>query len=165
MFDWISPELLSFIVFFGLVVAVAAFGGQWGAGSWYRMLRKPSWTPPNRLFPIAWTILYFMIGLVGWQIWETPGEGTRLLLIIWGVQLLLNAVWSYIFFGRKQIGLALADIALLWLAIVAFILLAWDVNRVAAWLFAPYLLWVSYAAALNAAILTRNPVRSRRSNV
>lgn len=161
MFDWISPELLSFIVIFGLVVGVAAFGGQWGAGSWYRLLRKPSWTPPDRVFPVAWTILYFMIAFVGWQIWETPGDDTRLLLVIWGTQLLLNAVWSYIFFGRKQIGLALADIVLLWLAIAAFIILAWDISRMASWLFVPYLLWVSYAGALNAAILTRNPIHSR----
>jgi tryptophan-rich sensory protein len=161
MLDWISSELLSFIVFVALVIAAAAFGGQWGAGSWYRMLSKPSWTPPDRLFPIAWTLIYFMIAIAGWQIWETPGADTRLPLIVWGVQLLLNAFWSYIFFGRKQIGLALADIALLWLAIAAFIVLCWDINRAASWLFVPYLLWVSYAGALNAAILARNPVHSR----
>ena len=161
MLDWISPELLSFIVFFGLVVAAAVFGGQWGADSWYQMLNKPSWTPPNWLFPVAWTILYFMIALAGWQIWETPGADTQLPLAAWGVQLLLNAFWSYIFFGRKQIGLALAEIVLLWIAIAAFIILAWDINRTAAWLFVPYLIWVSYAGALNAAILAGNPVHSR----
>lgn len=161
MLDWISSELLSFIVFVGLVIAAATFGGQWGAGSWYRMLSKPSWTPPARAFPIVWTVLYFMIAIAGWQIWETPGADTRLPLIIWGVQLLLNAAWSYIFFGRKQIGLALADIALLWLAIAAFIVLCWDINRVASLLFVPYLLWVGYAGALNASILARNPVHSR----
>ncbi|MBX2805446.1 MAG: tryptophan-rich sensory protein [Hyphomicrobiales bacterium] len=165
MLDWISPELLSFFVFVGLVISAAAFGGQWRAGRWYQLLDKPSWTPPNWLFPIAWTIIYFMIAMAGWQIWETPHAGTLLPLVVWGIQLLLNTAWSYIFFARKQIGLALADIVALWLSIAAFIILAWDINRAAAWLFVPYMVWVSYAAALNATILTRNPVHSRRSNV
>jgi tryptophan-rich sensory protein len=70
--------------------------------------------------------------------------------------LLLNALWSYIFFGRKEIGMALADIAALWLLIAAFIVLGWPANRLAAALFVPYLAWVSYAAALNASIWRRN---------
>jgi tryptophan-rich sensory protein len=120
------------------------------------MLSKPSWTPPNWAFPVAWTVLYLMIAIAGWLIWATPHEERSLLLALWGGQLFLNAAWSYIFFGRKDIAVALLDIAALWGLIAAFIYLAWDVNQRAAWLFLPYLLWVSYAAALNAAISARN---------
>ncbi len=157
--DWISPDLLSFAVFVGLVIAAAAFGGQWGADPWYRALSKPSWTPPDRLFPIAWTLLYLMIAIAGWLTWETAYESRNLLLGLWGAQLVANAVWSYIFFGRKEIALAFFDIAVLWLLIAAFILLGWDVNQRASLLFVPYLIWVTYAGALNASIWRRNPVR------
>ncbi len=160
MLDWISPNILSFAVFVGLVLAAAVFGGQWGAGPWYNALSKPSWTPPNWLFPVAWTVLYLMIAVAGWLIWETPHESQNLLLAVWGIQLLLNAGWSYIFFGRKEIGLAFIELSGLWLSIAAFILLAWPVNPNASLLFIPYLIWVSYAGALNAAIWRRNPIRA-----
>jgi benzodiazapine receptor len=160
--DWISSDLFSFAGFVGLVIAAAAFGGQWGAGPWYSALSKPSWTPPNWLFPVAWTLIYLMIAVAGWLVWEGEEPEWPVLLAVWGIQLLANAVWSYIFFGRKDVGLALADIAVLWLLIAAFIALAWDGNRLAALLFVPYLAWVGYAGALNAAIWRRNPVHSRQ---
>jgi tryptophan-rich sensory protein len=158
--DWISSSVLSFAVFVGLVIATAAFGGQWGADPWYKMLSKPRWTPPNWLFPIAWTIIYLAIAVAGWTVWDTGEPEWPALMALWAAQLIANAIWSYIFFGRKEIGLALADIALLWVLIAAFIVLAWDGNRLAGLLFLPYLLWVSYAGALNLAIWRRNPVRS-----
>jgi tryptophan-rich sensory protein len=158
--DWISPDIFSFAVFTLMVVAAATFGGQWGAGPWYDSLSKPAWTPPNWLFPVAWTILYLMIAVAGWLIWETPNERQNLLLGVWGAQLLLNAGWSYIFFGRKELGLAFAELTGLWLLIAAFVFLAWPVNQNASLLFVPYLIWVSYAGALNAAIWRRNPVRA-----
>jgi len=159
--EWISKDIISFAVFAGLVVATAAFGGQWGAGPWYRALSKPSWTPPNWLFPVAWSVLYLMVAIAGWLIWHTPHESRALVLTVWAVQLLLNAAWSYIFFGRKELGIAFVEMSGLWLSIAAFIVLAWPVNQTAALLFAPYLIWVSYAAALNAVIWRRNPVRTR----
>ncbi len=158
MLDWISPDIISFAAFVGLVIAAAAFGGQWGARPWYNALSKPSWTPPNWLFPVAWSLLYLMVAVAGWLIWETPHPSRSPLLTLWAVQLLLNAAWSYIFFGRKEIGLALGELTVLWLTIAAFTVLSWNVNANASLLFAPYLIWVSYAAALNAAIWRRNPV-------
>jgi tryptophan-rich sensory protein len=159
MTELISSAPFSFAVFVGLVIAAAAFGGQWGAGAWYNALSKPGWTPPNGLFPVAWTVLYLMMAVAGWLIWETPHPSRPALLAVWGAQLLLNALWSYIFFGRKDIGLALAELSGLWVLIAIFTVLAWPVNREAALLFLPYLIWVSYAGALNAAIWRRNPVR------
>lgn len=158
--EWISPDIVSFAVFIGFVIAAAAFGGQWGADPWYRALSKPSWTPPNWLFPVAWSVLYLMVAFAGWLIWETPTEQRFLILSFWGAQLLLNATWSYIFFGRKEIGLALIQLIALWLSIAGFIALAWPVNQTAGLLFVPYLIWVSYAGALNASIWRRNPVRA-----
>lgn len=158
--DWISPDLLTFLGFFGAVAAAAAFGGQWGAGPWYKALSKPSWTPPNWLFPVAWSVLYIMIAVAGWLIWRTPHPDQGLLLGLWVAQLFFNALWSYIFFGRKNLGLALAELTLLWLSIAAFTVLAWPVNQTASLLFAPYLVWVSYAGALNASIWQRNTARA-----
>lgn len=160
MSDWISPEFLSFLPFLGLVAAAAAFGGQWGARDWYKSLSKPRWTPPNWLFPVAWSVLYVMIAVAGWMVWRASGENLGPALWVWVLQLLLNAGWSYVFFGRQDIGLALVTIAALWLSIAGFILLAWPVDESASLLFVPYLVWVSFAAALNLSIRLRNPTRA-----
>lgn len=159
--DWISSDVISFAVFTGLVIAAALFGGQWSAGPWYESLSKPSWTPPNWAFPIAWSILYLMIAVAGWLLWESDIPSRETLLWIWAAQLLLNAVWSYIFFGRKQIMLAYVDIVALWTLICVFIVMAWDQSQLIALLFVPYLLWVSYAATLNQAIWRLNRPRPR----
>ena len=157
---WMSYNVLTFIVFLALVAGTAFFGGLWGANSWYRSLSKPGWTPPDWLFPAMWTLLYTLMAIAGWLVWNTPSESRTLLLSLWGVQLVLNGLWSYIFFGRRSIRLALADIAALWLVIAAFVIAAWPVNMLAAILFVPYLAWVSYAAALNADIWRRNSGRA-----
>jgi benzodiazapine receptor len=144
------------IIVFGLVCfAAATSGGIFAPGDWYKALNKPSWTPPDWLFPIAWTVLYIMIAAAGVLVWRAEGFG--LALGIWTSQLILNAAWSWIMFGRKKIGLALADAGGMWLLIVAFILVAWPVNSTASLLFLPYLAWVSVAFMLNLSILRLNP--------
>ena len=97
-----------------------------------------------------------MIAIAGWLAWRRQGFGPA--VVIWGAGLALNALWSYLMFGRHDIALALACIVALWLTIAAFIRAAWDVERRAAWLFVPYLLWVSYATALNVTIYLLNRV-------
>jgi benzodiazapine receptor len=154
--SWVSYNMLAFIIFLALVGGAAFFGGQWNNKGWYASLSKPGWTPPSWLFPPVWTLLYVLIAIAGWLVWNTPHESRTLLLALWGVQLVLNAFWSFIFFGRKQIGAALAEIAALWVAIAAFTVLAWPANHLASMLFMPYLAWVSYALALNAWIWRRN---------
>lgn len=141
--------------FFALVIAAASTGAMFSPGAWYESLVRPSWTPPNWLFPIAWTILYAMIAIAGWRVWEAEGFG--LTLAVWAVGLILNAAWSWIMFGERQIGWALVDLILMWISIVAFIALAWPIDRTAAYLFLPYLVWVSYAGALNFVIWRLNP--------
>lgn len=145
---------VSLIIFLGLVVMAAATGAQFVPGPWYEALTKPWWTPPNWVFPVAWTALYIMIAVAGWRVWRSEGAGAA--LAVWAIGLVLNAAWSWIMFSRHEIGLALADLALLWLSIAAFIVLALPVDRLAAYLFVPYLAWVSYAGALNLAIWRMN---------
>jgi translocator protein len=142
------------LVFVALVALTGLSGTTFLPGPFYAALHKPGWTPPNELFPPVWAALYVMIALAGWIVWRAQGLGPA--LWIWLVQLMLNGAWPWLMFGRKQIDVALIDIGLLWLAILAFIVVAWSVRRSAALLFVPYFLWVSYAAALNFALLYLN---------
>lgn len=142
-------------VFLIVTAAAATTGGLFTPGPWYETLAKPSWTPPNWAFPVVWTILYIMIAIAGWLVWDA--KGLSLVVGVWGVQLVLNAAWSWIMFGQKNITLALWDAGAMWLAIAAFIALAWPVSRTAALLFLPYLAWVSIAFYLNWTILRLNP--------
>jgi translocator protein len=156
--DRIAPErrsrLTSAIAFILIVVATASSGAIFKPGPWYETLRKPAWTPPKWAFPVVWTILYMMIAYAGWIVWQQAGWSVALLA--WGVQILANAAWSWLFFGRRRMDLALADIGVLWLSIVAFIVLAWPISTLAALLFLPYLAWVSTAGALNYSVLRLN---------
>ncbi len=147
--NWIA--LAAFLLAVGLA---AAFGATYRPGDWYLSLAKPSWTPPNSVFGPVWTLLYIMIAIAGWLVWRQSAMSSA--MIAWLVALVLNAAWSYLFFGRQQIGAALVDIAALWCAIAAFIVLARGLSPLASLLFVPYLLWVSFASALNAAIWRLN---------
>ena len=142
-------------VFVLIVAAAAVFGARYMPGAWYQGLIKPSWTPPNWLFGPVWTLLYIMIAVAGWRVWRAAGMSAA--LAVWIVNIAANALWSYLMFGQQNIGAALGDIALVWLTIIAFIVLAWRLDRTAALMFVPYLIWVSYASALNAAIWRLNP--------
>jgi tryptophan-rich sensory protein len=141
--------------FIALVFVAASSGALFQPGAWYAALNKPSWTPPNWLFPVAWSVLYLLIAIAGWKVWQV--EGIKTALIVWGISLLINMSWSYIMFERKEIGLALVDLILLWISIVAFMVLAWPVSQTATYLFVPYLMWVSIAGALNFSVWRLNP--------
>jgi translocator protein len=147
-------HVLVFATFAVLVAMAASFGAMFEPGPWYAGLTKPSWTPPNWLFGPVWGILYIMIAIAGYRSWGAAGLTAP--TIIWGIALALNAAWSYIMFGAHQIGWAFVDISALWLMIVAFIIVVWPLDKWAALLFVPYLVWVSYAAALNYAIWQLN---------
>ncbi|MEF2073945.1 TspO/MBR family protein [Consotaella aegiceratis] len=130
-------------------------GGGWLIGSmtetagWYQALAKPSFTPPDWLFPVAWTALYILIGIAGWRVRE---KRLADLLSLWWIQLALNFAWTPVFFVVHMIAPALVIICLLLGAAVAFVVMAWRHDRLAALCFVPYALWVAYAAVLNAAI-------------
>lgn len=143
------------VVFLIIVLAAASSGALFKPGEWYEGLRKPGWTPPKWAFPVVWTILYVMIGYAGWLVW-TVAEWS-LPLLLWAVQMLANALWSYFFFGMRRMDLALVDVAILWLSVALFILVAWPVAPLASLLFLPYLAWVTAAAALNHSVRRLNP--------
>ena len=102
----------SLLVFVALVVAAAAFGGYFQPGAWYAGLRKPPPTPPNWVFGPAWTLLYLAIAVAGWIVWRTQRR-IGLPLLLWGAQLALNAMWSFLLFGMQRPGFALVEIAVL----------------------------------------------------
>jgi tryptophan-rich sensory protein len=145
---------LALIPFLFLVGAAAVTGSQFMPGEWYLTLQKPAWTPPGWLFGPVWTLLYIMIAVAGWRVWRAAGVGPA--LVVWGTGLALNALWSWLMFGIHRIDLALVDIVALLASIAVFIALAWRVDRVAAWLFVPYVAWVGFATALNFAIWRMN---------
>ncbi len=147
-------KLISFLIIAALVALAASTGMQFLPGDWYASLNKPAWTPPNWVFPIAWTILYVMIAVAGWLVWQAVGWSPAIL--IWGVGLFFNGFWSYLMFGRHDPQMAMACIAQLWVTILLFIVAAWNIERRASALYLPYLAWVSFAAALNFAIWRMN---------
>lgn len=150
-------SMLGLACFVLLVVAVASTGAAFKPGVWYETLAKPAWTPPNWLFPVAWTLLYLMIAIAGWLVWREVGFAKAgLAFAFYFGQLLLNAAWSWLFFGLHRMDLALGDIVLMWIAVVANIITFYAIRPEAAYLLLPYLMWVSYAAALNLVIWNMN---------
>jgi tryptophan-rich sensory protein len=141
-----------------LCFAAAALGGLFMPGDWYASLRKPSWNPPGWVFGPVWTVLYTMMAVAAWLVWRRGGfAAQRRPLTLFLVQLALNAAWTPLFFGLHWPGVAFAEMLFLWLAIGATLLAFRPVSRVAAWLLAPYLAWVSFAAALNFTLWRLNP--------
>ena len=141
------------LVAFLLAVAVVAAVGGYAAGNapaQYVDLRQPAFAPPSWLFGPVWTVLYTVIGISGWLLWRAAGWSSA--LVRWVVQLVLNLVWTPLFFAADLLGWALLDIVALVVAIVVTIALARRRSRPAAWLLVPYLGWVEFATALNAAI-------------
>lgn len=151
-------KVLALLAWLAVTFCAAAMGGLFMPGEWYASLKKPSWNPPGWIFGPVWTALYAMMAVAAWLVWRQGGWGKqRKPLLIFLAQLALNALWTPLFFGLHRPGLAFAEIVLLWLAIAATIAVFRRVRRVAAWLLAPYLAWVSFAAALNFTLWRLNP--------
>jgi translocator protein len=128
---------------------------QTSVTTWYPTLEKPFFTPPNGLFPIAWSFLYFIMGVAAGLVWDrmdAEETNTKKALRFFAIQFALNMLWSYLFFGLRNPLLALFEIIVLWLMIYETYLAFAKISRVAGYLFIPYLLWVTYAMALNGAI-------------
>lgn len=123
-------------------------------GSWYENLNKPIFNPPNWVFGPAWTLLYILMGLAFYYIWKKGY--CKKCFFIYFIQLFLNLLWSFLFFTLQNPLLAFINIILLWLAILLCIVWFYKVSRIAAYLFIPYLLWVSFASLLNLFIIILN---------
>ncbi|MEM9223626.1 MAG: TspO/MBR family protein [Pseudomonadota bacterium] len=145
------------LVFVGVNILAALTGAFFPPGEWYRTLKKPPWIPPNWLFAPAWTVLYAMIAYAGFAFTVSAEAGERLLpLMAYGLQLVFNAAWSFLFFGIKRMDWALVDALLMFAAIAVTIVLFAPVSSLAAWLMVPYLCWVGFAAVLNYSMMRRN---------
>lgn len=140
--------------------AAAAIGAAASiqAGSFYAQLARPDWAPPASVFGPVWTVLYVLMAVAAWLVWRVGGLGSaRTALTLFLVQLALNALWSWLFFAWHLGALAFADIVVLWALVAATLLSFWRIRPLAGALLVPYLLWVSFAAALNFAVWQLNP--------
>jgi len=149
--------LLAFLVIcFGVSVAGGAATAS-SVGTWYQTLQKPPFNPPDWLFAPVWTVLYVMMAVAGWRVWRTHGlRGASAAMTLFGIQLALNLVWSFVFFGYRLIGAALIEIVVLLVAIVMTTILLWRRDRLAGVLFIPYAGWVAFATTLNFALWQLN---------
>lgn len=166
-----SSKSKSLLVLAGFGAAVAAAGWFGSRRSpkdartklWYDRLEKPSYNPPDYVFPVVWTSLYALMAVSGWRVWQTQGSEARShALRLWAGQLTSNAQWTNLFFGLHRPVLALADIILLETLIVKYIVAAKEVDRPAALCFVPYAAWVAFAAVLNTDIARRNAEAHRK---
>lgn len=150
----------SWLALAGFVLASLAagfLGTLAGNTGFYRDLERPAWAPPGAVFGPVWTVLYVLMGTAAWVVWRQPqDEPRRRALTLFWVQLALNALWTPLFFGLERVGLALIEIVVLLIAIAFTTAAFFRVSRPAGGLFLPYLAWVAFATALNAAIWILN---------
>jgi tryptophan-rich sensory protein len=153
-------SILRLIACFGLCFFVAWLGSVATVPKipeWYAGLNKPSITPPNYVFPIAWNVLYALMAISLWRLWQAPrGDRRKYAVALFLLQLAVNLAWSWIFFGAESIRGGLSAILALDALVAMTIYTAWRVDRFAASLLLPYLLWIGYATALNAEIARLN---------
>jgi len=152
--------MISLIIFIIFSFSAAALGFVFTnrtVKTWYQTIKKPSWNPPSKVFAPVWTILYIMMAVAGWMVWERlPHKTFSWPMILFFIQLVLNALWSGIFFALRSPSWALLEIILLWAFIVLTMFSFWTVYWIAGILFLPYFLWVSFASFLNFTIWRLN---------
>ena len=146
---------LLFGIFLLACFAAGATGGLFPPGPWYRNLNKPSWTPPDWLFPVAWTVLYLCMAAAGARAALSPDNAVAMAL--WSLQIALNGLWTPVFFGFKRIKLGMIVLSALWVSVAATIVALLQVDLIAGLLFVPYLVWVTVAGALNLSVWRLNP--------
>lgn len=155
-----SRQAFGLLAWLLAVFAAAAVGGvaSAGAGSFYAQLARPDWAPPAGLFGPVWTVLYLLQGVAAWLVWRERGfRGARAALGLFLVQLAANALWTWLFFAWRQGALAFAEVLVLWVLVAATLAAFRHARPLAAALLLPYLLWVSFAAALTFAVWQLNP--------
>jgi tryptophan-rich sensory protein len=144
-----------FLTFLAACGAAAATGAMFEPGPWYDRLRKPVWTPPGWVFPVTWTVLYICMSVSAARVAVLPGSGQA--LAFWGAQIAFNTLWTPVFFGLHRMGAAMVIMGGLWAFVALTMVAFWTLDPVAGMLFAPYLLWVTIAAALNFSVWRMNP--------
>jgi translocator protein len=155
-----KKQIIGFVAWLAVSFIAAGIGSAASvqARPFYTRLVRPEWAPPPDLFGPVWTVLYALMGIAAWLIWRIDGFRTaRTALVLFLVQLSLNALWSWLFFGWHLGALAFADIVLLWALIVATLIAFWRISPLAGALLVPYLLWVSFASVLSYSVWQLNP--------
>ncbi len=156
----VQSQALGLLGWVALTAVAAAIGGLASTNdvNFYGSIVRPSWAPPAWLFGPAWTVLYLLLSISAWLVWRRHGFGAaRSALTLFVVQLAANAVWTWLFFAWRQGGLALAELIVLWIMIAITIAMFYRLQRVAAALLVPYLLWVTFAGVLNFTLWRLNP--------
>ncbi|MBK5927673.1 tryptophan-rich sensory protein TspO [Rhodobaculum claviforme] len=144
-----------FPLYLAICAVPAAAGILFKPGAWYREIDKPTWTPPNRLFPVIWAVLYVLMSLAAARVAALPG--TQVAIGLWSLQIAISTLWSAVFFGLHRMLAGAVIIALLWLAVLATTLAFLSHDTVAAVMMVPYLFWGTFALALNLSVWRRNP--------
>ncbi len=145
---------MTFFIFLLACAAAASTGIMFKPGQWYDSLTKPSFTPPNWLFPVAWTIIYLLLAWAGYRLSLMPGSQEALAL--WAAQIALNTLWTPVFFGAHKLFAGMVIITVLWLVVATLLVMALRLDVLTGLMLFPYLLWLCVAAALNFSILRNN---------
>jgi benzodiazapine receptor len=143
-----------FFVFLLACAAAASTGVIFKPGAWYEGLVKPSFTPPNWAFPVAWTVIYLLLAWAGYRMAMIPGS--ELVLALWAAQIALNTLWTPVFFGAHNLVASMVILVLLWLVVAVMLALTMRLDVITGLILFPYLVWLCVAAALNFSILRNN---------
>jgi tryptophan-rich sensory protein len=152
-------QALGLVAWVAVAFAAAAVGAiaSVRAAEFYQQLAQPAWAPPAGVFGPVWTVLYGLMAVASWLVWRERATGTKRALALYIVQLLLNALWSWLFFAWHEGRWAFIDVVVLWVFVLLTLVTFWRIRRLAGLLLVPYLLWVSFAAVLAFTIWQRNP--------
>ena len=145
---------MTFFIFLLACCAAGATGIIFKPGAWYESLEKPSFTPPDWAFPVAWTTIYLLLAWAGYRLTLIPGS--EIVLALWAAQIALNTLWTPVFFGANRLVAAMVILVLLWIVVAAMIVMALQLDIITGLILFPYLVWPSVAAALNFSILRHN---------
>lgn len=148
-------DFVLFAIFFATCAAAGATGAAFHPGVWYEKLDKPTWTPPDWVFPVAWSSIYLLISFAGARVAILEGSGYA--LAFWAMQAGFSTLWTPVFFGLHRLKGALYVMAPLWLAVLAATITHFQLDTLAGLAFVPYLIWVTVAAALNYTVWRMNP--------
>ena len=148
-------SFLLFCIFLAACFGAGTMGALFPPGSWYEQLEKPSWTPPDWVFPVTWTTLYVLISFAAARV--APMEGSQYAMAFWAAQIAVNAIWTPIFFGLRRLKAAIPVILGLWVLVAATMIAHWRLDWIAGLAMLPYLIWVTIAFALNYKVWRLNP--------
>ncbi|EBA14087.1 tryptophan-rich sensory protein TspO [Roseobacter sp. CCS2] len=148
-------DIFLFCLFLAATFGAGATGALFPTGEWYKSLNKPTWVPPDWVFPVAWTSIYLLIAFAGARV--AVLDGNAYAMAFWGLQIAFNTLWTPVFFGLRHLKASLPVMACLWLAVAGATITHFQLDFWAGLAFVPYLAWVTVAAALNLAMFRLNP--------